>query len=249
MAELKQKSANIVRAGSSDELAQISVDTFLSAADKSITQTGIFRVAVSGGHTPQKCFELLSNADYPNWNKVELFWVDERYVPPEDEHSNYLLAAKTFLQKVGIPQENIHRIPTESTDVAQAASLYEQIIRNAFKLQPGQLPKFDLMLLGMGNDGHIGSLFPNTYSLFETEHLVSVVYVMDDKLNRITLTHPVMQAAKHLMVLISGPEKAKIVREVFEDEPDEIKYPVHTLWPILDKVTWLMDNDAARLLK
>lgn len=249
MAKVKQKSTNIVRAGSKDELARISVETFLNAADQTIAQNGIFRVAVSGGHTPEKCFEFLSDANYPKWDKIQLFWVDERYVPPEDEHSNYLLAAKTFLQKVGIPQENIHRIPTESNDVAEAASLYEQTIRNVFKLRPGQLPEFDLIVLGMGKDGHIGSLFPNTYTLFETEHLVSVVYVMDDKLNRITITHPVMQAAKHLMVLVSGSEKAEIVREVFEDEPDEVKYPVHTLWPILDKVTWLMDEDAAKLLK
>jgi 6-phosphogluconolactonase len=104
------------------------------------------------------------------------------------------------------------------------------------------------MILGMGPDGHIGSLLPNSYALFDTDDLVTVVYQMEGGLDRITLTHPVMCAARQLLVMVSGKEKAEIVRNVLVDRPDEVKYPVHTLWPILHKVVWLIDQDAAKLL-
>jgi 6-phosphogluconolactonase len=136
----------------------------------------------------------------------------------------------------------------EVSDYDTAVHQYEQTIRDVFKLKPGQLPSFDLIILGMGDDGHIGSLFPNSNALFDTQDLVSAVYFMSGDYNRITLTHPVICAAKHLIILIGGLEKAEILKEVLCGEPDEIKYPVHTLWPILDKVTWLVDADAAKYI-
>ncbi|MGD8786139.1 MAG: 6-phosphogluconolactonase, partial [Phycisphaerales bacterium] len=177
-----------------------------------------------------------------------LFWVDERYVEPDSDWSNYKLAADTFLGKVTIPEGNIHRIPTEHDDFKAAAQYYEQTIRDVFGLDEKKTPQFDLIMLGMGAEGHTGSLFPNSYAMFDTEDLACVVYVMDEKLNRITLTHPVLRAASHLTILVSGPEKAKILKEVLTSEPDEVRYPVHVLWPILDKVTWLVDQEAAKSL-
>jgi 6-phosphogluconolactonase len=100
----------------------------------------------------------------------------------------------------------------------------------------------------MGADGHTGSMFPNSYAAFDTEDLACVVYVLDEKLNRITLTHPVLCAASHLAVLVSGAEKAEILKQVLSGEPDEVRYPIHVLWSILDKVTWLVDAEAAKLL-
>ncbi|MBA7649683.1 6-phosphogluconolactonase [subsurface metagenome] len=100
----------------------------------------------------------------------------------------------------------------------------------------------------MGADGHTGSLFPNSYAPFDMDDLACVVYVLDEKLNRITLTHPVLCAASHLAVLVSGEEKANILKEVLTHEPDEVRYPIHTLWPILNKVTWLVDSKAAKFL-
>jgi len=231
-------------------LADKAFKIFAQKAEESIKKNGVFRVAVSGGHTPEKFFNLLAEAVDFDWPRIHIFWVDERYVPPTDENSNYHLAETTFLKQVPIPAKNVHRIPTEASDYGFAAGQYELTIRKAFGLKPGQIPEFDLMILGLGNDGHIGSLFPNTFSAFDTVHLATVVYVMNDKLNRITLTYPVMHAARHLMVLISGPSKANIVKKVFEaEEPDQVKYPVHSLWPILDKITWLMDSQAGKLLK
>lgn len=233
-------------------LAQRSIALFVGEAEKAIKAKGAFYVAISGGHTPRRFFELLSETPKAKtlpWDKIQLFWVDERYVPPDSKWSNYKLAADTFLAKVAIPKENIHRIPTEYSDFKTAARCYEETIRKVFGLQENQLPEFDLILLGMGAEGHTGSLFPNSYAPFDTEDLACVVYVLDEKLNRITLTHPVLCAASHLAVLVSGEEKAGILKEVLTHEPDEVRYPIHTLWPILNKVTWLVDSKAAKLLK
>lgn len=232
-------------------LAQKSAALFISDAQKAIKAKGTFHVAISGGHTPKRFFELLSEA--PNakalpWDRIQLFWVDERYVPPDSQWSNYKLAADTFLPKVAIPKENIHRIPTEYSDFKTAAQSYEDTIRKVFGLRENQFPEFDLIVLGMGAEGHTGSLFPDSYALFDTEDLACVVYVLDQKQNRITLTHPVLRAASHLIVLVSGEEKAGILKEVLTHEPDEVQYPIHALWPILDKVTWLVDSMAAKFL-
>jgi 6-phosphogluconolactonase len=242
---------NVEIASDPETLAQRSIELFVDGAQKAINAKGTFNVAISGGHTPQRFFELLAEVPKANslpWNKIQLFWVDERYVEPDSEWSNYKLAADTFLNKVAIPQENIHRIPTEYEDFKAAASCYEQTIREVFGLDENQIPGFDLVILGMGANGHTGSLFPNSYALFDTEDLACVVYVMDEDLNRITLTYPVLRAASHLIVLVSGREKAGILKEVLTSGPDEVQYPIHALWPILDKVTWLVDKEAAKSL-
>ena len=119
-------------------------------------------------------------------------------------------------------------------------------MREVFGLREGEIPQFDLIMLGMGGDGHTGSLFPDSYATFDTDDLACVVYVADDtKLNRMTLTQPVLLAARRLVVLVSGREKAKTLKEVLTGEPDEVRYPIHVLWPAIDRVTWLVDRDAA----
>jgi len=241
----------VFRVDSYEELARCALSSFAARSRVAISEKGQFNVAISGGHTPERFFELLGDSDEGRcieWAKVQVFWVDERCVPPEAGASNYGLAAHAFLGKVGIPVENVHRMAAEVSDYGKAVKDYESTIRRVFKLKEGELPAFDLIILGMGDDGHIGSLFPNSAALFDTQDMVSAVYLMSGDYNRITLTHPVLCAAKHLLVLISGSGKAKIVREVLRGEPDEVKYPVHTLWPILDKVTWLVDEDAAKYI-
>jgi 6-phosphogluconolactonase len=234
-----------------ENLAARSVEIFVDEAQKAIKAREVFYVAISGGHTPKRFFELLGEAPKAtslSWDKIHLFWVDERYVPPDSQWSNYKLAADTFLPKVAIPEENVHRIPTEFDDFNVSAQNYEETIRRVFCLEQKKVPQFDLILLGMGADGHTGSLFPDSFAPLDMEDLVCVVYLLDDKLNRITLTHPVLSAASHLVVLVSGQEKADILKEVLSSKPDDVRYPIHVLWPILDKVTWLIDKDAAKLL-
>jgi 6-phosphogluconolactonase len=240
---------NIEVASDGQDLARRMVQLFVRTAQEAIEARGTFHTAISGGHTPARFFQLLAGTPEAKalpWDRIHVFWVDERYVPPDSEASNYKLAADAFLDKVSIPPANIHRIPTEYEDINEAARAYERTIREVFGMEEGEIPEFDLIVLGMGADGHTGSLFPNSYATFDTDDLACVVYVMDDtKLNRVTLTHPVLLAARCLVVLVSGQEKAQTLKEVLTGEPDEVKYPIHVLWPALDKITWLVDRDAA----
>jgi len=232
-----------------ETLAQRSVELFVVDAQKAIRAKNAFHVAISGGHTPKRFFQLLGERPAAKallWEKIHLFWVDERCVPPDSPWSNYKLAADTFLTKVAIPEANIHRIPTTDSDFRVAARRYEETIRKVFGLEEGQTPAFDLIMLGMSVEGYAGSLFPNCFAPFDTEDLATVVYAMDERLNRITLTHPVLCAASHLAVLVSGKEKAGILKEVLTSPPDEVRFPIHALWPVLDKVTWLIDQQAAK---
>ena len=251
MKVLNSDKLKIVDVKDTEELAQKALKFFTDFAQKAVNSKDVFNVAISGGKTPRHFYELLGmdkNSLSLPWDRIKLFWVDERCVGPQSPHSNYKVAADTFLNKVPIPQQNVHRIVGESIDYTQAVDEYSRILREVFSLKPGRLPEFDLMILGMGPDGHIGSLLPNSYALFDTDDLVAVVYQMESGLNRITLTYPVMCAAQQLLIMVSGQEKAEIVRDVLVDRPDEIKYPVHTLWPILHKVIWLIDHQAAKYL-
>ena len=217
----------------------------------------VFHLAISGGRSPQRFFELLGSEQKSlslPWDKIHLFWVDERYVPHDSQYSNYKLAADTFLTKIPIPERK-HSSDSDRRSrisIPQPGSMKKQYAAS-FNIKSGQLPKFDLIILGMGSDGHTGSLFPNTNASFDTKDLACVVYLLDQKLpdemlNRITLTHPVICAASQIVVLVSGSEKAKTLKEVLAGPPDEIRYPIHILWPVLDKVLWLIDSPAAGLI-
>jgi len=251
METINNTQLNITRVATPEELAVTALDMFINSANKAIQSKGTFNVAISGGQTPTRFFELLGGtgeAGTVQWDSVHLFWVDERCVPPDAEASNYKLAAQSFLAKVPIGESNVHRMSGEYCDYAKAVREYADTIRRVFNLAPGQVPEFDLMVLGMGPDGHVGSLFPNSYARFDTEAFVSAVYFTDGDYSRITLTHPVLRAALELVILVSGPEKADILRDVMQSELDEVRYPVHTLWPVLGKVTWIVDNKAGKYI-
>lgn len=190
-------------------------------------------------------------ADEPQavpWDKTHVFWVDERYVPADSPVSNYRLAAETLLTPVGIPEANVHRVPTESDDLGEAARTYGRTIREVLRLRKGQTPAFDLILLGMGRDGHTASLFPDSPVTYDPKDLACAVYVGEEikpRVNRITLTPPVLVAARRLVVLVSGREKAGTLKEVLAGESGGGRYPIRLLWPALERVTWLVDRDAA----
>ena len=256
MSLTKQKKPNTRIVTDADAFAHKCLDLFVTSVEQTVKEKNIFHLAISGGKSPQRFFEILGSEKKAlslPWDKINLFWVDERYVPHDSPHSNYKLAADTFLGKVPIPKENVHPIPTEFEDFDSAARQYEKTLRSVFQIKSGQLPKFDLIILGMGSDGHTGSLFPNSNACFDAKDLACVVYLLDQKLpdqmlNRITLTHPVICAASQIVVLVSGSEKAQTLKEVLAGPPDEIRYPIHVLWAVLDKVLWLIDSPAAGLI-
>lgn len=219
---------------------------FIAAAREAINARGVFHTALSGGRTPEVFFRRMARepAAVP-WDKTHVFWVDERYVPADSPVSNYRLAAETLLTPVGIPEANVHRVPTESDDIGKAANAYERTIREVLRLRKGETPEFDWILLGMGNDGHTASLFPDSPVAYDAGDLACPVHVgaeVKPPVDRITLTPRVLTAARRLVVLISGREKAHTLKRVLAGEG---QYPIRLLWPALDQVTWLVDRDAA----
>lgn len=240
---------NIEIASNAEDLARRAVRLFVSVAQEALDARGVFHIALSGGQTPKRTLEVLAADDLAkslSWRRIHVFWVDERYVPSDSPQSNYRLVSEALMTRVPIPADNIHGVPTEQEDITVAARSYETLIRRVFGLAEGQIPEFDLVILGMGTDGHTASLFPNSDALQNTESLACVVYACgDNKLDRITLTYPVLQKARSLAVLVSGCEKAQTLKAVLTGEPDEERYPIHLLWPVLEKVRWLVDRDAA----
>ncbi len=244
---------NAVIVSNSQNLAEEALKLFIGDAKKAIEARGRFCVAISR-HIPGLFFELLGDRPQSKalrWDRIHLFWVDERCDSPDSGNSSNNPAENAFIPKVNIPAENIHRICSGNwdCDCGYVAAIYGQTIRNVVKAKKNGTPRFDLIVLGMGTDGHIASLFPDTYTFFDTEDIVRVMYFMDGRHTRITLTNPVLRAAFHIAVLVWGEEKAAILREVFTSEPDEVRYPIHAIWPILDKVTWLVDREATRFLR
>jgi 6-phosphogluconolactonase len=256
MSPVKKHKPNVRIVADVEAVARECLGLFVAEANHAIQSKNAFHLAISGGNTPKRFFELLSSDPASKslaWDKIHLFWVDERYVPHDSPLSNFKLAADTFLSKVPIPNQNVHPISTEHEDSDASARHYQKTIREVFRIKSGQLPRFDLIILGIGADGHTGSLFPNSYATFDTKDLARAVYLLDQKLpdhtvTRVTLTHPVLCAASKLVLLATGPEKAKILKEVLTTPPDEVRYPIHFLWPALDKILWLVDAQAAKLL-
>jgi 6-phosphogluconolactonase len=248
MNDLNSKHIKIVQAENLQQLSQKTLELFVDSVSQTLKKQNVFHLAISGGKTPADFYRLLGtdkqSLNLP-WNRIELFWVDERCVGPDSPDSNFKLAADTFLNAVHIPKQNIHRIIGEYYDYSQTVQEYTETLQRVFKIEEWEIPAFDLMILGMGPDGHIGSLLPDSYD-FDRNTLVSEVYNKAGGYNRITLTHPVICNSQKILVLVSGSEKAEIVKTAFTTKPNETKYPVHTLWPFLKKVVWLIDNDAAR---
>lgn len=231
-------------------LAHEAATEFARLATDSVQQKNLFTVALSGGSTPKTLYSLLADEPWRSelpWRQMHFFWSDERHVPPDHPDSNYRMADEALLSKIPVPPENIHRIRGEESDPATAAAMYEQELQTSFHLSAGELPKFDLVLLGLGTDGHTASLFPGTAALHERDRLVVANWV--EKLNawRITLTLPVLNNAANVIFLVSGPEKADIVRAIFAGPAAQ--YPTHLILAPNGRLLWFLDNDAGRFIR
>ena len=229
------------------ELFAAAAEEVVRAAEGAVAERGRFSIALSGGSTPKNLFNLLAtNARTAlPWDRMFFFWGDERHVPPTDPESNYRMADEALLSKVPVPAGNVFRIPAENSDAAAAAEAYEKTLQKFFALAPGQFPVFDLILLGMGPDGHTASLFPNTAGLQEKSRLVIANWVEKFKTNRITLTLPVLNAARCVTFLVSGTDKAPALHAVLETDAPGEQYPSKLVRPTDGKLIWLIDRAAA----
>jgi 6-phosphogluconolactonase len=229
-------------------LYHTAADEFSRCALSAIAERGRFCVALSGGNTPRGVHAELAarKKDSLPWDKIYVFFGDERHVPPEDPESNYRMARESLLSKVPIPEENVHRILAELPAPA-AAVQYEMDIRTFFRLPAGAWPRFDLIFLGLGDDGHTASLFPGSPAL--NEHSRIVVANSVDKLGsyRITFTYPVLNHAQQIVFLVSGKSKAQILKEIFTTSRQG-SYPAQGVRPETGKLMWIVDKDAAGLL-
>jgi 6-phosphogluconolactonase len=229
-------------------LSNRAADFFAHVATAAITKRGAFHVAFAGGSTPKRLYQILASEQWAtvlDWRHIHIYFGDERCVPPDHEDSNYLMASRALLDHIDIPAENIHRIQGELADAAQGAQAYAQEL-DEYLPKLGTLPEFDLVLLGMGDDGHTASLFPGTEALHVTDKTVTAVYV--DKLSawRNTLTFPVINNARYVLLLIAGQGKAETIKQVFAGG-DASRFPVQQLNPngVLD---WYLDDAAAEQL-
>jgi 6-phosphogluconolactonase len=233
------------------ELFAAAAEEVVRAANEAVAQRGRFTIALSGGSTPKNLYNLLAtNArNALPWDRMFFFWGDERHVPPTDPDSNYRMADETLLSKIPVATANVFRIPAENPDAEAAAAAYEQTLRKFFKLEPGQFPTLDMILLGMGPDGHTASLFPGTKALQEKNRLVVANWVEKLKTHRISLTLPVLNAARCVTFLVSGSDKAAVLRAVLEESVPPEQYPSKLVYPSNGKLIWLLDRAAASQLK
>ncbi len=234
------------------DLFHAAAEEFVGAARTAIGAQGRFTVALAGGSTPKALYSLLaaSYADFA-WNRVFLFFGDERHVPPTDPQSNYGMANEALLSKIAIPAENIFRVLAENPDAAAAALDYETRVRKFFGLRtmdrPGEFPRFDLILLGMGPDGHTASLFPDSKALDEQSRLVVSNWVEKFKTDRITFTFPVLNNAHEVMFMTSGADKADMLHQVLEGN-NTPPFPCQRVQPSDGKLLWMIDEPAAAKL-
>jgi 6-phosphogluconolactonase len=226
------------------ELARGAAEYFVARSGEAVAQKGFFTVALSGGSTPKILFELLANPDEPfhaqlPWSRIHFFWSDERHVPPDHPDSNYRMAQEAMLLHVPVPESNVHRVHGENPNAADAAAEYEQTL---LQLTKQTLPQLDLILLGLGTDGHTASIFPGSEVLQETKRLVAAPWV--EKLNtyRITMTLPLLNNGVSVLFLVSGDEKAEIVKKVLAGPK---LFPAQYVQPTQGQLLWMLDKAAA----
>ena len=233
-------------------LARRTAQHFVEVAEQAVARQGRARIAVSGGSTPKAAFQLLADPAQPwlkrmPWDKLDLYWVDERTVPPDDTESNYRMTREALLDRVPLKPEQVHRMEGE-LEPEVAAARYESLLRNNFRLEGAETPRFDLIALGMGDDGHTASIFPHTEAIHTLGRLVTANQVPQKDTWRITLTWPVINQGSSVFFLIGGKNKAELVKEVFTGPRDPERLPSQLIWPASGILTLILDKDAAAQL-
>lgn len=225
-------------------LVQRSLDITLEKAQTAIAERGRFTIALSGGSTPKPLYEAIAAQDLP-WENIHVFWGDERYVPPHHPDSNQGMARRAWLDHVNIPPANIHPMPTDAADPAIASAKHEQELQAFFQVLPGEFPRFDLILLGMGDDGHTASLFPYTEALQVSDRLVTVGHKDDQP--RITFTAPLINQARCVIFMVAGANKQSALAQVFSPSGNDQAYPSRLIQPA-GELWWLLDQAAGQNL-
>jgi 6-phosphogluconolactonase len=239
----------IIILNDADELYVRAAEETAHIAGESICTHGEFTLCLSGGSTPAATYELLATRFHlsVDWKELQFFWGDERCVPPDNPESNFAMANRTMLSKLGLRDEQIHRMRGEDPPSA-AALAYEQELRQHFGVGEGEFPRFDLIMLGLGDNRHTASLFPGDSAIHETQRLVVAVEVDAEPRRRLTLTPPVINNAQRVMFLVAGQGKAAAVKDVLEGPRDADKYPAQIVAPKNGEVIWMLDKAAASLL-
>lgn len=232
-----------------DELFRAAAFEFAARAASAVKSHGKFSVALSGGSTPKGLYSLLSTPEFSSvpWDKIGFFWGDERHVPPDHPDSNFRMVNEALLSKVSVRPENVFRIKAEQSDAAAVAVAYEQNIKTFFRLGHGEFPRFDLVLLGTGPDGHTASLFPGTAALEEKSRVFVANWVEKLNAHRFTLTLPAINQAACVAFLVAGPDKAPILAQLLQNKTDE--FPAQKVHPVDGKLLWMVDQAAAGALK
>lgn len=233
-------------------IARRVAEKFVEAANYAVQEKGSFSVALAGGSTPKALYGLLVNdpalrAQVP-WDKIHLFFGDERHVGPDDPDSNFRMASDTMISKAPLKPEQVTRIKGEYADTERAAREYEQALRVHFNLNDGEFPRFDLVLVGMGNDGHTLSLFPGTKALHATGRSVVRNWVGKLYTERITLTAPAANNAAQIIFMVTGADKAPALKGVHEGPYEPEQLPAQLIQPVAGKLLWLVDSAAGSML-
>lgn len=233
-------------------LSRAAAVEFVRLAGEAVVAKGVFTTALSSGSTPRALYHLLGtdpllSAHLP-CTRMHFFWGDERFVPPDDPDSNFAAAQESMFSRLRVPTANIHRVPTQVEDAADAAKQYDREMHTFFRLSPGERPRFDLMLLGLGRDGHTASLFPHSAALAEKEKLVVEVWVEKFKAHRIAVTPPVFNHAVNIIFLVDGEERAEALHRVLEGECNPELIPAQMIRPRYGRLVWMVDQAAASQL-
>lgn len=244
--------ANVEIFSGVEDLSRAAAARFAELARERVQQGKEFTAALSGGEMGRALLEALANPEFSQriqWDRVQLFQVDERCVPPDDIQSNYRMIRETLLRPVPGADHNFHRMMAESDDRDAASAEYEAEIRNVLAPPEGVLPRFDLVFMGLGPDGHTASLFPGSAALDESRRWVCPNYVDKLQMYRMTLTYPVLNAASEIVFLVSGAGKAEILRKVLEGPRHPKQFPAQGIQPGEGSLSWYLDHAAAQLLR